>query len=368
MEAKIITFEGFYISLIVKCSACLLILFTFDLAVEKSHANPELSERKAMESWQFVPNDIDGVGQIDVERFVKSGLLKKLLDFAEENRKDDEPSAKELLRELHLDPLEDIDDVMLVFYGSGNVKSPKKEGGIIVEGRFKSEAIFKKLMSERPDVYKIKIGEVPALAMKQDKDSLLAIVSDQFLFAGTEDFVKNALQLNNGIGKALSPSDSWVVEKASGIKDKALWVSSKIEPLSEKTKKKGAVQIGPDVSNVKHLLAGLDFGEGDFSLELTMECRLKEEANTLKAELQSAMMMFGGMVSFFTEGDKEASSLAMELMEAIELNDLESSVMISLSMDRDLTGRLKDVLVALMQKSRENERPNPRPESTTDAN
>ncbi len=303
------------------------------------------SHQTKVDLWKYVPAGAHGLGRVNVQTIIQSGLVEKFLSLAEDSKKVNQPSPKELLEAINFDPLEDMDDLILVFYGeqsqdseadaegvtlAGRFNTEAIEsdvGGVILAGRFNTEAIIEKTLAETAEVSRENIGDVPAVRFaKKDGVGYMAIADDELLFAGSEAFVLKALQLKEGAGATMNLESSEAMKKAESFKDMAFWLSTRVEANQEK-KNQGSIQIGPDTSSVQHVVLGLDIGKGGFSFHSSAELASEADAEKMKADVQSSMMMVVGMVGLFTQGNADAAALAMELVQNIQLQSTGKTIL-----------------------------------------
>ncbi len=99
------------------------------------------SHQTKVDLWKYVPAGAHGLGRVNVQTIIQSGLVEKFLSLAEDSKKVNQPSPKELLEAINFDPLEDMDDLILVFYGEQSQDSEADAEGVTLAGRFNTEAI-----------------------------------------------------------------------------------------------------------------------------------------------------------------------------------------------------------------------------------
>jgi hypothetical protein len=325
-----------------------------------------LSVDVSTDPWDYVPDEAHGVGFLDVKKLARGGMISKVLKMAEGKEKEGEKSFEEKLTDLGIDPEKDVDSLVLVFQ-EGGASAESEQGGMIVSGRFETDAIMKFAKQENPGSVRADIGGIPAMKIKVEskndgfggrgsskkkEDGMMAILNDRVVLGGTEDFVRRAIDIHKGKSEALNKSRSEIVSKAKKFARRTLWVSSKVPPKEKKKDNPNSVKmsIGPDMSVVKHVIVGADFEEGGFELDARMECGSEEEAGKLQTDMQSGVMMLTGMVGMFAQGDPDASKIAMEIAQAIVLGAEGDETTLSFKLTEGLISRIEDAVERVAEK------------------
>jgi hypothetical protein len=156
------------------------------------------SSARAADLNKLLPDDTETVMSINVRQILDSAIVQK---YGKEKIKDlleSQAEVKDYLKDLGLDPLKDIDTVVVGSAGAGD----KEKGLVIITGRFdpkKFEAKAGELAKDKPDLIKIvdngdyKFYEINApnspqaiFARVVDKNLILAASSKESLIEGLD--------------------------------------------------------------------------------------------------------------------------------------------------------------------------------------
>src|SRR5262245_16695747 len=194
----------------------------------------------AADPSKFTPADAELVMVLNVKQILGSQLLKQynvpeLLQGMIAGNEE----AKQIIQATGLDPLKDIDSVMLT--GAGN--TPDKVL-VVVKGNFNADKIQKALTAQKDKVtmtkegaltvYEIKTDQTPAFATVLDKNTILAGTSKDYVVAAPKNTGAVGKELKAALGKFTGNESLYIAAKVTDELRQQLGANEQLKEIAPK--------------------------------------------------------------------------------------------------------------------------------------
>jgi hypothetical protein len=216
---------------------------------------------RAAEPDKLLPSSTDSVVQVNMRQILESDILKK---YALEQIKQflDGNDAKKYLTQLGLDPLKDIDQIIL---GSSGANKDDMKAMIIVHGKFNVDKLWKTLEAqaiENPDkLTKIKEGNttIYKLPIENTEFTLYGTILDEStVIAATEKkMITTAVKANESNEKANIKGELASLIKKMDSKA-SVYAASIVKGKLDEVKIPGGGQLPIDLSQFQELLPKIE--------------------------------------------------------------------------------------------------------------
>jgi len=274
---------------------------------------------RAAEPDKFLPADADTVAVVNLKQLVGSDVFKKnFLEKIQSGLEDEK--TKKLLTDLGLDPLKDIEKIVVASIDTQFKQNENPSFVIVVRGTFDPEKLFKRAELEaktNPDQFAL-IRDGGAIMFKvtpEGQQPMYATVVDEkaVIAASEKKYITAALKVADG-GKpaALKKEIADLIKKAD---DKAsVYVASLLKgKLDELKPGQWKVPIKLEafdktLPDAESLLVGINIGT-DVSLNLTVGMKDGEAATDMQNAVEDLLQQARGLLQLAAIADGQAKQL-----------------------------------------------------------
>jgi hypothetical protein len=305
---------------------------------------------RAVEADKMIPGDAEAIVSINVRQLLDSDLFKKYgKDEVEKSLQDEK--AKKLLDALGLNPLKDIDSILVT--SAGGTDKPKVL--VVARGKFdvsKIKSAAEDYAKTKPEDLKIsKDGDVTIYEGKGDNGQKVFahLVSDgKTLLASTDkDYLVNAIKNpSDGPSKELKGA----LTKVSG--KESIWAAAVITEAM-----KQQMASNPQTKNLAGKLESItgDINVGnDIALDLVIHTTDAMAAGDVKKMLNQVKPI----LTLMAQSNEDAAPIVQDLIDNLKITTEQSSVKVSLKVSQDLIEK-----ASKQEKSGGTDKPPSKPES-----
>jgi hypothetical protein len=282
---------------------------------------------RAADADKLVPSDAEVVASVNVRKLLDSDLFKKYgQDAAKAGLQD--PNAKKLLGAMGLDPLKDIESILVT---SAGTEKPKML--VVARGKFdvsKIQTAAENYAKDKPD--DLKINKVHGLTIYEGKGNgdqkvFAHLVGDgKTLMASTDqDYLVQAVQTPSG-----GPSKQMqnALSKVSG-KDEA-WVAAVI--TAEMNKQIAGNPQTKDLADKLEAITGTIDVSSDVQINLTVHTTDATSAGSLKKQLNQVKPL----LTLMAQSNEDAAPIVQDLLDNLKITSDQTSVKVSLKVSQEL--------------------------------
>lgn len=283
---------------------------------------------RAVEADKMIPADAEAVVSINVRQLLDSDLFKKYgKDEVEKGLQDEK--AKKLLTALGLDPLKDIESILVT--SAGTPEKPKVL--VVARGKFdvsKIKSAAENYAKEKPDELKItKDGDVTIYEGKGDNGQKVyahLVANGKTLLASTDqDYLVNSIKSPSaGPSKELATA----LTKVSG--KESIWAAAVVTDAM-----KQQMAANPQTKNLAGKLESItgDINVGnDLALDLTIHTADAMAAGDVKKMLNQVKPI----LTLMAQSNEDAAPIVQDLVDNLKITTDQSSVKVSLKVSQDV--------------------------------
>lgn len=268
---------------------------------------------RAAEPDKLLPADADTILSVNVRQIIDSDIVKKyaieqMKQFLQGN------DAQTFLKEIGLDPLKDLDRVVVA--GSGKDQATIK-GLVIVHGKFDAEKLYKAAEAQskkEPDKFAlVKEGKDVMFKLTPDSGNPVygTVVDNNTIIVGTDKkIISTALAAANAdkkptVDKKLSAMIAKMDDKAS------VWVVALVNGRLDNAKIPGGMN-----QNLQGQLANMDSVSAvvrvtaDVSIDVTMTMKDDASADEMGKAIEDVLTQIKGFAPLLAANDPKMKPLA----------------------------------------------------------
>jgi hypothetical protein len=294
------------------------------------------STARAAEPDKLLPASADTVVQVNLRQILDSDISKK---YALEHLKQflDGNDAKKMLTELGLDPLKDIDQ--LIMAGSGTNKSDSKFL-VIVHGKFNVDKLTKAAEAQTkkdPDKFsKIKEGNTTiykALIDNIDQSFYAAILDENTLVAASEKkMITTAVKANEGNEPANIKGElASLIKKIDG--KSSIFVTGIVKGKLDEVKIPGGGNLPVDLTTFQELLPKIETlslvvqVKSDVNIEVTVGMKNETAAGDFQTAFDEIMKQIKPLIQIAGAAEPRAKPV-MDILGSIKSSTKNKDVII----------------------------------------
>ncbi|HJZ94204.1 MAG TPA: hypothetical protein VKE40_25290 [Gemmataceae bacterium] len=298
---------------------------------------------RAAEPDKLIPADADTVVSINVKQLVDSEIVKK---YAVEQIKQtlEGQDIRKYLRDMGLDPLKDIDRVVIA--GSGKDQNDIK-GIVVVRGKFDPEKLYKTAEAEtkrKPDQFAlVKDGKDVMFKWQPDNGNPVygTVVDESTVIFGTDKkIITNALAAANGdkkptINRQLASMITKMDDKAS------VWAVAIVKGKLDNAKLPGgggAQNLQAQIPNLETVTAVIRV-TGDINLEVTLGMKDEASADEMGKAVDEVLVQVKGFAPLLAANDPKMKPLA-EAAKSLKSTVKDRNIIISAKVPGSAIGQL----------------------------
>ncbi len=276
----------------------------------------------------FLPNDSEAIFVLNIRQLLDSNLFKKygVAEKAVAALKE-EPMAVQVLSSLGIDPLKDIDSVVI----AGGTDPDK--GLVIVHGHFdvaKFNATGEQHAKDHPDNLKVqKIGATTVFevsAPELDKPMFVAAASKTTLVAaGSKDYLAEALDKAAGKKKTALKSTQFADLLGKADAKQSMWLVVGGAALQQGLAK--VEQAKEVVAKIENLTGGVTLTD-DVKMKFVISTKDADGAKALSKMISDGINAAKGFASLIAAQEKAAAPL-LEVFDSIKVDAADKTVSIT---------------------------------------
>jgi hypothetical protein len=280
----------------------------------------------AAEPEPMLPGDAEMVMVVNVKQMLGSPLVKKYA-LAEVQKGLQKEEVKQVLGALGLDPLKDIDSILL----SGNHVVKPEEGKflVVVRGRFDLDRINTVAAAavEKGDLKLHKEGNLKIYEMKGDKPAFVNVEAGKVMVAQDKAYLISAVKGEIKPGKNLKELQA-ALAKTNPKDSIALAVVVTEELRAEVMKNPQAAALAPKLQS----LSGNVNLAKDAELTLMINTTDAATANQVSMTLKQVLPLLKVIV----QGNPDVPPVVGELLDKFKISTDKNSVVIKLSLTEEM--------------------------------
>ena len=282
----------------------------------------------------LVPEDAAFVVSFNLGKLLTTEAIKKQVDEGmAKQTPDQKKSYDEFVAKTGIDPLKNIKEVYMFINAKGDAKTDKPKGGVLINGTFNPEQIFKAIKEDKnaaADTVIEKFEGLDVIKGKKDPDSMGAFLDNNTALIGSAEVVKAIVAVKAGKGKNIASNAAFgtVLKKADIAA--GVWGVGLV-PQALKEQAKANPQAAP-LAAINALFFSFNY-DPDLNFNFTGEVDKKESMDGVMTSLNGFLAMIKMMAGQSPE--------AAEILNMIKVEAADTSAKINLSVSKTKLDEIK---------------------------